>query len=520
MMDRARGKRLGPAIALLLTAVLSALLWYEFRLRNPTVDSNDTFRYLANGLSLLENRHPYVQAPVYSEFNDRLQPRRLVAYPNQLYSLTIGGLIETFSAATGRFVLWPIWIPGIVATALGFCFLYLLFSRFLPEPDVWLGLGLLGFHVLLMASLTRPLSDAVGWCLTMGLFWAAVRPVSPWALGAALGAAVLFRLQLVIFFPFLVVLSLPGAGGRCRWMAGVKAAAAAGAVVLLFEAAMHFYIRIPPGAGYEESFGSATYYLKEWAGFVAQFGSLTRAFGTFVKSATALFLPVGVETIGLALLLSCLVWTRASGDGRRNQARLLWLAAAAGTLLPLLLYASENNPATAGRYQIYSIPLFVLTALVGLNGLASFSGRPLVVAGLKVLLALLTAAGCVRFVQEAAYKRHERAPSLRSIYADLEILPRILAGLDMPADGLYLCKPTLQSFLPDARLVILPDRGAFAEGPRNHEFDGIITIARHKKDWVKPTPVVEDDRGVRFVRVYAGRGENNLLIYKRETAAP
>jgi hypothetical protein len=32
--------------------------------------------------------------------------------------------------------------------------------------------------------------------------------------------------------------------------------------------------------------------------------------------------------------------------------------------------------------------------------------------------------------------------------------------------------------------------------------------------------VVEDDRGVRFVRVYAGRGENNLLIYKRETAAP
>lgn len=51
-----------------ITVLLTVFLWREFRLRNPIVDRSDTFRYLTNGLSLWETRHPLSALEPYVDF--------------------------------------------------------------------------------------------------------------------------------------------------------------------------------------------------------------------------------------------------------------------------------------------------------------------------------------------------------------------------------------------------------------------------------------------------------------------
>ena len=511
--------RVRLSAALMLVAVLSFFLWWEFRLRTPVFTISDTYRYLANGLSLLDARHPFVEPQPYAEFsNHAAAPLRVAAYPNQLYSLSIAGLIRIASAHEGRLVLWPIWIPDMAATVIGFCFLFLLFRHFLPEPDVWLGMAVLGFHSLLMASLIHPLADAAGWCFAMALFWFAIcRSGSPWALGAAFGLALLFRLQLLILFPFILALAQRSSCPRKVLTGSLKATAAMIVVVLLFEGGMKLYVQLPPGADGDSTFGSATFYVRDFSIFIAQYGRIPRALDNFAGSLLALFRPVDCRAIGLPLLLSLAVWWGKNDTLLQKQARLLWMAAFAGSLLPLLVYASENNPVPQPRYQIYSIPVYVLVALFSLNRLGALFAKRYLCITLKGLLVILTVAGCVKFTGQSGLSRPPVYGSLEDVFAELENLPHLLVQRNMPPDGRYLVKATMQAFLPNSHEVLLPAIPEFRTGQRNHELDGLIL--RRKGDWRRIGPVIEDDRGVRFLRVYAGSGKGELLIYKREPSS-
>lgn len=521
--------RIRAAGALVLIAVAACFFWFEFRLRNPYVDSQDTVYYLANGFSLMETRHPFFGVEKFTDFSNHIEIHRLVAYPNQLYALVVSGLSKGVSAIEGRLVVWPVFIINIVSTMAGFGFLFLLFRRFLPPRDVWLGLTMLMVHCLLMTSLTRPLTDAPGWCCALGLLWLAVsRPVSPWALGACVGAALLMRMQLILLLPFLIALRYPQAGFRDFSIGFLKAAGVMAGVVLLFELGMKLYVRLPPGAGGDNVFGNATYYVREQIRFVTDFGSLRAAAVNFGGSLAALVHPYALETIGLFFPLSLVVWAGRDepGPAAGKQVRLLWGAAVAWSLLPLLLYASENNPVPSPRYQIVSIPLYLLTALYGLNRLPAFSGKRVVVAGVKVSLAAMALAGGLVFALQPDMGKRPYFKNVAEIYEDFENLPAILARHGMPANGVYVVKPDMQAFLPASRRIELPDQSDFSAGARNREVDGIITVARFAKGlntsepaihrWKIRNDTIEDDQGVRFVRVYCGRGNRGLLIYKRE----
>ncbi len=507
--------RLRLSVGLILVAILSFILWLEFRLITPHSDEGDTYRYIANGLSLLNSRHPFVEAQSYDEFSNRaVSPIRMASYPNQLYSLSIASLIRSVSAYEGRFALWPIWIPSLAATVIGFCFLYLLFCRFLPEPDAWLGLAVLGFHVLLMTTLARPLSDAVCWCFTMSLFWLAIcRPGSTWTLGAVFGVALLFRLQVMIMFPFLLVLAQPSSCRRKLLTASLKAATSMVAVVLFFEGGLRLYVALPPGTSSDNAFGTATYYVRDLLKFIDHFGSIPQALQNFGVSLLALFRPIDRSAIGLSLILSMAVWWGRNDTLLQKQARIIWLAAFTGTLLPLLTYASENNPVAAPRYQIYSIPFYVLVALFSLNRLQLLFRKRTIFFALKSILVVLTMTGCVVFAPPLALRSKLVYGSMRNVYTTCERLPQLLTQNDLPRDGRYLVGTTLAAFLPDSQQVSHPTLAKFKKGQRNHELDGLII--KRQKDWSTIGSVIEDDRGVRFLRVYSG-GDGDWLIYKRE----
>ena len=513
---------------LVLMAAAACFLWLEFRLRNPYVDNNDTFRYLSNGFSLLETRHQYFRLEKYTDFSGHIEIHRLASYPNQLYAIAVAGLSKGFSALERHLVVWPIFIINIFSTVIGFGFLVFLFRRFLPPRDVWLGLAILLLHSLLMTSLTRPLTDAPGWCCAMGLFWLAVsRPASPWTLGVWLGASLLMRMQLIVLLPFLIALRYPHAGFRDGLIRFLKAAAVMAGVVLLFEVGMKLYMRIPPGTGGDNAFGNATFYVREQIRFVTNYGSLRAAAANFGRSLAALVHPFAIETIGLFVPFSIFVWAgRGESDPvARKQVRLLWGAAVAWSLLPLLLYASENNPVPPARYQIVAIPFYLLTALYGLNQLPRFKGKTVVQGGGKVLLLVLALAGCLEFARQPDMEKKPYFTDVREIFSDFERLPAILASHGMPTNGVYAVKPDMQAFLPACRMIGLPAQPEFAQGARNRELDGIITVARYGKSmnsrdpgihgWKSRNGTIVDDKGVRFVRVFYGRGNGGLLIYKR-----
>jgi hypothetical protein len=300
----------------------------------------------------------------------------------------------------------------------------------------------------------------------------------------------------------------------------LKACAAAGCVLLAFEAVMHFYVRVPEGVARAETLGNASFYANDMRRLFSNFGNLKGAVLKVARVLGRLLNPISAETIGLAWLLSLGVWLYKPVTVPQKQARTLWLAAVCGTLLPLLVYGSENQVIPPNRYQIYSIPFFMLTAFAALNHWPAFSGNKIVRLGLRSLLVVLAAVALVSFGRQRAMLGKPYYAGLHAIYADFENLPQLLRRLNMPADGVYLVKPTLQAFLPDSRMIRLPAQDDFKAGARNQELDGIITKAKRQKRWETFGPVVEDDRGVRFVRVYAGRGNGGLLIYKREAAAP
>jgi hypothetical protein len=502
---------------LLLVFFLSGLLWWVFRYQNVRVDASDLFRYMDNGVSLLEKRHPLFALERYETFSKGIETHSLATYPNQLYSLTIASLSRVFSFVSGRNVVWPVIIPNVLAAMLGFCFVFLLFRQLLPPADVWLGMAVLGVHSLLMMCLSRPLSDGVGWCFAVGLFWFAIcRPAAPWMLGVWLGVGMLFRMQLLVLLPFLIFLRFPGMTFRQSRRPFIAMAASAAGVLLLFEAAMKLYVRVPDGLAPVDSFGNGTYYVRDIVDFLRHYGSLGAAFTNFTSSLVTLAHPFLRESIGLALPLSLFIWARSRPeDDDQKRIRLLWIAALVWTLLPLLIFASAQNAKPLDRYQIVAIPLYVLTALYGLNRLSVKGFFP---AAIKIILVAATLAGTIGFQRSQANRDADKIRRLDLLYSDFENLPQILESCDMPANGTYLVEHTLWVFLPQSRLIHLPARSVFRKGKWNHQLDGIILVNHPFKflgqgfssgEWL------QDTQGVRFQCVYGVPGKSRLIIFKR-----
>lgn len=510
-------KKYWASAGLLAVMLLSVWVWREYRVRYIRVESSDNFNYLAYGRALIESRHPNFEPWEYEDFSKGVEIPKLAVYPNQLYALSAAGLCKAFAVPPATFALWPLWGLNILATAAGFGFLFLLFRRFLPEREVWLATGLLWISPLLMVALVRPFSDVAGWCLAMGLLWlAASRRGSPWMLGALFGAAVLFRLQLLYLLPFLIRLRQPEGALKRLVVPFLKACAAAGVVLLVFEAAMRIYVRAPEGALRGDALGNASYYADDMRFLFSNFGNWGGAFSKAGMGLARLLNPVSGDGLGLAWLLSLGVWLRRPATAAQKQVRTLWLAAVCGTVLPLLMYASVNHVAPPARYQIYSIPLYVLTALVVLNAAADgvrTRGFRIALGCLPVVV--LAGLSLVALREKKGLQGRPRHAGLHAVYADYENFPQLLARLNMPANGLYLVKPTLEAVLPRCRMILRPSQSEFNRGARNDELDGIICRARGKAIWDDEAPVIEDDRGVRFERVYVGRGTDRLLIYKR-----
>jgi hypothetical protein len=332
-----------------------------------------------------------------------------------------------------------------------------------------------------------------------------------------------------VLLPFLVRLCRLHGSARDYWTGFLKAAAALAGVVMLFEAAMKLYMRIPPGAMFASAYGNVTYYVEDYVKFIAHFGSLRGAAAKFGRSLLELVRPVCDQSIGLLLPLSLAVWARRAETAADKQVRILWWAAVVWTLLPLLLYTSENNFPPVGRYQIVAIPLYLLAVLYGLARLPRLAGKPAVRVGMKGLLVVLTMAGCLTFIRYTGFRKEPYFGSVREIYADFEELPRRLTALKMPMDGAYMARVPLDVFLPDSRTVELPPKSVFSAGGRNRGLDGIILFV-NKKDLLNPekvvrrngkrgyglSSVIRDEKGVRFGRVYAGREKGGLAVYRRE----
>lgn len=217
------------------------------------------------------------------------------------------------------------------------------------------------------------------------------------------------------------------------------------------------------------------------------------------------------------------MWARGADTTRGKQIRILWGAAIFWTLFPLLLYASPNNFTPASCYQIVAIPLYLLATIFGLNRLPRFPGRMGAIAALKALMVALTLAGGVAFARQGEHREGRVYSRIQDIYAEFEELPVILTGLDMPVQGVYAVRATLHAFLPESRMIEMPSRSAFVAGTRNHELDGLIMTTRiggngilRVKGWGKIEPVIADNRGVRFCRVYTTQSNSPLIIYRRE----